>query len=260
MVPKGNGLLLLLGFVAFGDGFHMCQIFFCLLFPLTEILFPLKPAKLFLLLFQGVFDLLALLIQLLQLVAFLGDFFIVQNLNAFNLLLGILPNLLLLYSLLKDFSSNSRVGIHTCDFLQNLGFLIVLAVEKSGELALCQEGGTAELLEIQTDGEGYLLTNLLIFGIGKIGIQIAERPFLVLYLSRHLVAGSCHRPLCLVMYTVAARKGKAHESLTGIAAHQLHWVFNLDIFFVVTHFSLHARVFETGSAGIERQTDGIEEG
>ena len=84
MVPKGDGLLLLLGFVAFGDGFHMCQIFFCLLFPLTEILFLLKPAKLFLFLFQGVFDLLALLIQLLQLVVLLGDFFIVQNLNTLD--------------------------------------------------------------------------------------------------------------------------------------------------------------------------------
>ena len=259
MVPKGDGLLLLLGFVAFGDGFHMCQIFFCLLFPLTEILFPLKPAKLFLLLFQGVFDLLALLIQLLQLVVLLGDFFIVQNLNAFNLLLGILPNLLFLYSLLKDFGSNSRVGIHTCDFLQNFGFLIILAVKKSGKLTLCQEGGAAELLEIQTDGEGYLLTNLLIFGIGKIGVQIAKRPFLVLYLARHLVAGSCHRPLCLVMHAVAAYEGKAHECLTGIAAHQLHWVFNLDILFVISHFSLHARVFEAGSAGIECQTDGVEE-
>lgn len=66
---------------------------------------PAEASEAFLFLFQGVFDLLALLIQLLQLVVLLGDFFIVQNLNAFNLLLGILPNLLFLYSLLKDFGS-----------------------------------------------------------------------------------------------------------------------------------------------------------
>ena len=90
-------------------------------------------------------------IQLPQLRLSLGKLLLGEQPDRLHLMPFQLIVRLLLTGNLIDLLADACVGLHAGDLLQDDRLLIVVAIEESGEFPLCQQGGAAELPEIQTD-------------------------------------------------------------------------------------------------------------
>ena len=139
-----------------------------------------------LLLHKGVVGL-ALLVQANYLCLFGSHFIVAQRLVGLYLLFGLLPFLLVFFGHVEDALAYARVDAGTCYLLQNVGLVIVLAVEKTCELPLGKHRGAAELLEVKSDGLPYLGFYLLVLIISNVAEHVLERPLLGLQIAVGLV-------------------------------------------------------------------------
>ena len=79
-----------------------------------------------------------LLLQVVQRCLFFGYLLVGQGLGALDGLLSLFPFGPFFGGHGKDFGADFGIDGGTCDFLQDIGFLIVFAVQEAGELSLRQ--------------------------------------------------------------------------------------------------------------------------
>ena len=162
-----------------------------------------------------------------------------QSVHAVHDKFGFGPLLLSLFGLFVYLSTNFRVDIHTGNFLKDFGFLVVLTVEETGELALSQHRGTTELAEVETYSNLQLASYFGILSQSGSRIKILQFPNLVLYRAGYLLIRTSHSPCSLVAHTVAAQERQSYMSLGCVSAHKLARVVNLHLPFSIDGGSLH---------------------
>ena len=159
--------------------------------------------------------------------------------------------------------ANQGILREACDFLQYLHLLLLIALEETGEFALCQHRGTAELAKIQPHGLQNSLPHfvhlLATSGIRVARGEVPERPSGWVQTDVGLLfPASLHMPFRLIFMPVNTLECEGDKGLTRVASHQLARVVQSQIVAVVLHLDARA-LPQTGRSAVERQTDGVKD-
>lgn len=165
-----------------------------------------------------------------------------------------------------DFFSQGGIDFGTRQLFQDFGFFFRLALQEFGEIALCQQGGTAELLEGKSDGGGLFGIDFQTLGICGLCTAVFPGPFDILNGGIGLLAGTAYVPAGSVWNFVGPDKIKFYPGFSRVTAHQLPFV--VDGYTVLAFGKsmvgiavvLIGRLAHSGGIVVECQADGIEDG
>ena len=128
----------------------------------------------------------------------------------------------------KDFGTDFLVDFGPGDFLEQFGFVVILAVEELGKLALGEYNGTEELVCVQPDEFGDVFIDFIAPSLEVRLLDTVLSPQLagnVLYGAFHFTTRTVHFPCGDIGDSVVVVKGQRDVGLGGAAAQQLAGVF-----------------------------------
>ena len=180
----------------------------------------------------------------------------------FHILLGPLVLLRFCLGQVIYLLPDPSIDVRPSNLFQDGSLLLVLAVQKTRELALRQHGGLTELAEVRETRRHYdLMRDLPVIGQFAIRPQIFKRPFFPLKTAGGLGISPFDTPAGLVRDPVGSVEFKRGRSFSGAFTQQATGILHLQLDPVVFLDSpFHIRILHTGRIRIQRQAQSIQNG
>ena len=164
-----------------------------------------------------------------------------------------------------DFPADARIDFRAREFLQDVRFLFLLALEELGKLSLRQQRGPAELLESEADAPFNLRPRLRRL-VGERGTVLQGKgPHHFLDFSTRLVARPCHAPHRPQSLPRGIREPQFHLRRHTVAPHQHAGIVDAHTFrlpretVVLVLIAFVGRLFQAGRGVVKGQAHRIQQ-